>query len=647
MKTLFVIAVIFLSTNLYADWVIEQKLTPSDATEDDHFGNSVSIDGDYAVIGAVWDDENGYASGSAYIFHRNGTNWIEQTKITASNGSTEDRFGHSVSISGDYAIVGAPYYDDIVENTGEAYIFHRNGTNWTQQARLAVSDVAEEDLFGWSVSISGDYAVVGAVDADDNGSASGCAYVFHRNGTSWILQEKLIASDGERWDNFGQSVAISGDYLVIGAHWDDNDGIRSGSAYIFHRSDGAWFEEAKISASDADDEDWFGHSVSISGDYSVIGAYGNDTYGSNSGAAYIFHRSGTNWTEQARIIASDGEQFDNFSYTTSISGNYIAIGAAGYGDNGAAYIFHRSGTIWTEDTKLTASDGENEDWFGRSVDISGNYALIGAWQDDDNGPGSGSAYLYTNTSTQSCLPEGVTFATQEDIDNFQTDYPGCTEIEGDVVINDDAKNGELKNLDGLSILTSIGGHLSIQNNMHLESLTGLDNLMIIGGDLLIEGNAALIILTGLNNIDALTISNFYIYNNSTLSECDIQSICDYLVSPNGHIEIHDNAEGCNSQLEVEEACASSINEMHFINGLTITPNPFTTSTTLSYELQRSEKVTLTIYNHLGKQVYQLTENQSQGKQQLKWNAASYADGVYYYRLKVGDEFTNGKMVKVR
>jgi hypothetical protein len=233
MKTLFVITVVFLSTTLYADWDIEQKLTPSDATEDDHFGNSVSIDGDYAVIGAVWDDENGYASGSAYIFHRNGTNWIEQTKITASNGSTEDRFGHSVSISGDYAIVGAPYYDDIVENTGEAYIFHRNGTNWTQQARLAVSDVAEEDLFGWSVSISGDYAVVGAVDADDNGSASGCAYVFHRNGTSWILQEKLIASDGERWDNFGQSVAISGDYLVIGAHWDDNDGIRSGSAYIF------------------------------------------------------------------------------------------------------------------------------------------------------------------------------------------------------------------------------------------------------------------------------------------------------------------------------------------------------------------------------------------------------------------------------
>ncbi len=489
--------------------------------------------------------------------------------------------------------------------------------------------------------------MIGSPGDDDVGNGAGSASVYHRNGTSWILQEKLTASDGARFDNFGNSVSISGDYVVVGALWDDIDGTRSGSAYIFHRYESNWTEHAKITSSDGATEDWFGHSVSISGDYSVIGAYGNDDDGSNSGAAYIFHRSGINWTEQAKIIASNGEEFDNFGYTVSISGNYAAIGAAGYGNNGAAYIFHRSGTIWTEDTKLTASDGENEDWFGRSVDISGNYALIGAWQDDDNGPGSGSAYLYTNTSTQSCLPEGVTFATQEDIDNFQTDYPGCTEIEGDVVINDDAKNGELKNLDGLSILTSIGGHLSIQNNMHLESLTGLDNLMIIGGDLLIEGNAALISLTGLNNIDALTISNFYIYNNSTLSECDIQSICDYLVSPNGHIEIHDNAEGCNSQLEVEEACASSINEMHFINGLTITPNPFTTSTTIEYELKQRERVSLCIYNQMGKQVYQIEEHQPQGKQQLIWNAEGYADGIYYYWLQVGDEVANGKMGRVR
>ncbi len=290
----------------------------------------------------------------------------------------------------------------------------------------------------------------------------------------------------------------------------------------------------------------------------------------------------------------------------------LLIGAGFNGDNGAAYIFHRSGTEWTEDTKLLASDGEIDDWFGRSVSISGYNALIGAWQDDDNGPGSGSAYLYTNTSTQSCLPEGVTFAAQEDIDNFQTDYPNCTEIEGDVVINDDAKNGGLMNLDGLSILTTIGGHLSIQNNMYLESLTGLNNLISIGGDLLIEGNAALFSLEGLNNIDAASIGNLYVINNATLSECEVQSLCDFLSDPNGEIEIHDNAEGCNNKEQVEEACAGSVVENYLSASLSIHPNPFSTSTTIEYVLSQPETVTVTFYNQFGKQVDVIEERQQSG-----------------------------------
>ena len=393
MKTLFFIFVFFLSTALYSDWGTEQKLTASDGTEDDHFGNSVSIDGDYAVIGAIWDDD---ASGSAYIFHRNGTSWIEQTKLTASDGAPDDRFGSSVSISGDYAVIGAYGGDDILNNLGAAYIFHRSGTNWTQQAKISAYDGAEDDLFGWSVSIDGDYVVIGSVDDDDNGSASGSAYIFHRNGTTWTLQNKITASDGAPFDEFGNSVSISGDYAVIGALWDDDNGSGSGSAYIFHRSGTSWTEHVKITASDGEAEDWFGYSVSISGDYALIGAYGDDDNDSRSGSAYIFYRNGTNWTEQAKLLASDGELFDNFGYSTSISGDYAVIGAGFNGDNGAAYIFHRSGTTWTEQAKLTASDGAAEDWFGKSVSISGDYALIGAWQDDDNGAGSGSAYIYFN-----------------------------------------------------------------------------------------------------------------------------------------------------------------------------------------------------------------------------------------------------------
>ena len=310
-------------------------------------------------------------------------------------------FGCSVSISGDYAVVGAYLHDDIINNRGATYIFHRNGTNWTQLAKLEASGGAEDDEFGWSVSIDGDYIVIGSPGDDDVGNGSGSAYIFHRNETSWILQSKITASDGAAFDNFGHSVSISGDYAVVGALWDDDNGSGTGSAYIFHRSGTNWTEHTKITSSDGEADDWFGYSVSISGDYTVIGAYGDDDNGSRSGSAYVFHKNGTNWEEQAKLLASDGEQFDNFGYTTSISGNYTAIGAGFNGDNGAAYIFHRSGTTWTEDTKLTASDGEIDDWFGKSVSISGYYALIGAWQDNDNGPGSGSAYLYSNTSTSS------------------------------------------------------------------------------------------------------------------------------------------------------------------------------------------------------------------------------------------------------
>ena len=646
MKNLFVIIVFLLSSALYADWDNEQKLTASDAAANDHFGNSVSIDGDYVLIGAVGDEENGYAYAAAYVFYRDGSSWIQQDKLTASDGTVEDMFGNSVSISGDYAVIGAFGADDIINNRGAAYIFHRSGTNWTQQARISAYDADEDDWFGWSVSIDGDYVVIGAVEDDDNGSSSGSAYIFHRNGTSWILQSKITASDGATFDDFGNSVSISGDYAVIGALWDDDNGSGSGSAYIFHRNGITWMEKAKITASDGAEDDWFGKSVSISGDYTIIGAYGDDDNDSRSGSAYIFQRSGTNWMEQAKIIASDGELFDNFGYSVSISGDYAVIGAGFNGDNGAAYIFHRNGISWMEQTKLTASDGETDDWFGKSVSISGSYAVIGAWQDDDNGDGSGSAYLYTYISPQSCLPEGITFSTQEEIDNFQSEYPNCIEIEGAVVIGGDKiKNDDIVNLNVLNILTSIEGHISIKNNNYLESLSGLNNVTSIGGYLIIEANNALTSLMGLDNINAGSISELSIAGNTSLSTCEVQSICDYLASPSGEIDIHDNAPGCNSQQEVEEACAQSVDEVSIINNLSIHPNPFTNSTTIEYELIQPDMVTMTIYNHLGKQIEVIRQKQSAGKQQVVWDAEGMPSGVYFCVLKTNEGSNAKKFIK--
>jgi len=172
-------------------------------------------------------------------------------------------------------------------------------------------------------------------------------------------------------------------------------------------------------------------------------------------------------------------------------------------------------------------------------------------------------------------------------------------------------------------------------------------LTSIGGNLYIEGNDELTSLAGLDNITATSISNLTIIENNSLSTCEVESISDYLASPNGTISIYNNAPGCNSQTEVEDACASSISENSTLYEINTSPNPFATSTTLSYELQQPEKVTLSIFNHLGQLVYQTEENQPKGSQQLIWNAEGYADGIYYYRLQVGDAIANGKIVKVK
>ena len=213
------------------------KILASDGAVSDLFGQSVAISGDYAIVGALGDDDNGSASGSAYVFRRTGANtWDSGTKILAADGAENDYFGYSVAISGYYAIVGARFDDDNGSQSGSAYVFRRTGTNtWDSGTKILASDGAENDYFGISVAISGDYAIVGAYLDDDNGSGSGSAYVFRRTGTNtntWDSGTKVLASDGAADDWFGYSVAISGDYAIVGAYRDDDNGSESGSAYI-------------------------------------------------------------------------------------------------------------------------------------------------------------------------------------------------------------------------------------------------------------------------------------------------------------------------------------------------------------------------------------------------------------------------------
>ncbi|RME44209.1 MAG: hypothetical protein D6791_13715 [Chloroflexi bacterium] len=375
------------------------KLTASDGATRDNFGISVAVSGDYAIVGAHRDDDNGTDSGSAYIFMRGGNNWVEQGKLIPGDGAADDRFGYSVAISGDYAIVGAYRDDDKGFDSGSAYIFVRTLSGWTEQAKLTAGDGAAGDNFGISVAIDGDHAIVGAYADDDNGLDSGSAYVFVRSGSTWSQQAKLTAGlDGATQDYFGRSVAISGDYAIVGAYRDDDQGTDSGSAYVFMRDATGWTQQAKLTAGDGADGDQFGWSVAIDGSYALVGAWLATANDFQSGSAYVFVRSGSNWVEQAKLIADDGQAQDFFGNSVSLSGAHALIGAYGDDDtaidSGSAYVFVRNGSTWTQRAKLTARDGTWFDNFGVSVSVNGKYTLIGADEDDDKGASSGSAYVF-------------------------------------------------------------------------------------------------------------------------------------------------------------------------------------------------------------------------------------------------------------
>ena len=341
------------------------KLTANDGAASDYFGYSVSISEDYAIVGAPQDNEN---SGSAYIFNCVGTSWNEQIKLTANDAAAGDWFG-SVSINGDYAIVGA-YRNN---NNGAAYIFKRDETTWSQQAKLTANDAAAGDWFGLSVSINGNYAIVGAHGDDDE---SGSAYIFKRDGTTWSQQAKLTANDAAAGDEFGLPVSINGDYAIVGAI--QNSIMGPGAAYIFKRVGDSWTQQIKLFDSNGASQDRFGHSVSINGDYAIVGVLLDDDNGQNSGTVFIFKREEETWYQYTKIT---GEAADSrFGKSVSIEGNCLAIGAAEL-----AYIYKLSGSTWAQQIKIIPDDGEVGDQFGDAISISGSYTIVGAIHHNQTG----------------------------------------------------------------------------------------------------------------------------------------------------------------------------------------------------------------------------------------------------------------------
>ena len=375
----------------------EQKWGLSSPAQNDDFGVSVAISGNTMVVGAdQWYNATTTLNPGAafvYTYDTSSASWVYRATLTAAKPTTGAFFGHSVAIDGNTIVVGAPNDGTARTNAGAAYVFTGSGNSWTQQNVLTASDALSGDKFGSSVSISGNTIVVGAYL-----HSGGEAYVFYNDGSGWsastVMANQQILTGGLS-DNFGKSVATDGTTIVVGAPLHPVSGVTTGAAYVFTGSGTSWTQQTILSESTGGlYGDKFGASVAVSGSTIAIGATGATGLSANTGAAYVFTGSGASWNQQAKVQASNGDAGDNFGNSIALSGERLVVGADQEdGDNtstltfpnenaqfaGAVYIYMRdSSNTWTQSVYLKASDAAAYNFFGASVGIDNDWLVTGA-----------------------------------------------------------------------------------------------------------------------------------------------------------------------------------------------------------------------------------------------------------------------------
>ncbi len=389
----------------------ESQLVAFDGAFADVFGYDVAIDGNYAIVGAPLQGGFGTQNaGAAYIFVLTGGVWSYQAKLTPPwGGDFGDQFGYSVDISGDFAVVGAIQTDIYgISNAGAAYIYQRGGTQWHLVGTVHASDFDQDDHFGKSVGINDSgYTIIGAPENDDHGTSSGAAYLFEPHYGTWVEVKKLVASDAHAGDAFGTDVSIDLNKAVVGAP--ANVGVsylQSGTIYIFDRQHYGWIQTARLNHEDPDVFDHLGQSVDIDGSYVIAGApFAND----KTGEAYIFYYNGISWHQQVMLAPSDGAPHDKFGWGVGITAGAAVVGSFLDDDlgneSGSAYRFTQSGTVWTEIAKHLASDGQGGDRLGYRVDIDGPDIIAGAHYHNVNTHDDGAAYIFGPAiPAKPCIP---------------------------------------------------------------------------------------------------------------------------------------------------------------------------------------------------------------------------------------------------
>ena len=405
-----------------------RRLTASDGSFGDDLGTSVAIDGNFSLIGAPDDGDNGIGSGSAYLFNIITGNQV--TKFTADDGAIQDAFGWSVAIDGNFALIGAPDDDDNANGSGSAYLFDLTTGN---QLFKFTADVAMAGAaFGSSVALNGNLAIIGAPIELNSQFNTGSAYIFDITTGNQIT--KLAPQGGGQ---FGASVALDGNIALVGARFDNELGIRSGSAYLFDVTTGQQIH--KLLAEDGAAGDLFGVSVAISGNIALIGSSDDDDNGDFSGAAYTFNVA--TGEQLVKLIPTDGAERDIFGTSVSIDTGIAIIGARGDDDNGSssgsAYFFNALNG--EQIAKIYPNDGESDDFFGEAVSIDGSRAIIGARGDDFNGVFSGSAYVFEAP----LLPDVVNLPQLDihtDNDNFILTWKNLDPLEAKLMYTTDLRN---------------------------------------------------------------------------------------------------------------------------------------------------------------------------------------------------------------
>jgi hypothetical protein len=383
-----------------------QRIYASDQTQFWSFSRAVDLYRDTAIIGAdgadIGQNQN---QGAAYVFALEGDEWVEQARLVAEDGQADDWFGRSVAVNGSVAAVGAIQAEVNGENgEGAVYVFERSGGTWTQQQKLRASDGDALDRLGWSLAFDGTYLVAGAV-TEEGGVTDGCqgtgaAYAWLKEPGGWTEVAKLFDPDGACSDSFGNAVALDGDTIAVGANLAEIDGgINRGAVYVYVLVGGEWLLEQKLLASDGEGVDEFGASVALDGDTLLVGAH-KKTIGSNmnQGAAYVFRRNGGAWTEEQRLTASDGQAEGSFGTGAALLGHVALVGAEfsfpGDPERGVVYEYRYDGGVWSEVQKFAAPVGQGFDSFGRKLALTSRHLLVANKDNIVVSPPGGTAWIF-------------------------------------------------------------------------------------------------------------------------------------------------------------------------------------------------------------------------------------------------------------